>query len=68
MVNCLLAINSFFMLPKVRLINWALVSHCAGNGYPSLVLWLPITCSPVARHVFTMGPLKWLDRPLKWHG
>ena len=47
------------MLPKVWFMNWVLVSRCAGNDCPSLVLWLPITCSPIARHVFTMGPLKW---------
>ena len=60
MVNCQSISYKFFLvLPKVRLINWAIVSRCAGNDYPSLVLWLPITCSPVARHVFTMGPFKW---------
>ena len=60
MVNCQ-SINYklFLMLPKVWFMNWALVSRCAGNGCPPLVLWLPITCSPVARHVFTMGPFKW---------
>ena len=60
MVNCqTINYKLFLMLPKFRLTNWALVSRCAGNDCPSLVLRLPITCSPVARHVFTMGPLKW---------
>ena len=60
MVNCqTINYKLFLMLPKVWPMNWVLVSHCAGNGCPSLVLWLPITCSPVARHVFTMGPFKW---------
>ena len=49
----------FLALPKVWFVNWALVARRAGNDCPSLVLLLPSTCSPVARHVFTMGPLKW---------
>ena len=57
MVNCQ-SINYklFLVLPKVWLINWALVSRCAGNDCPSFVLQLPITCSPVARHVFSGSP------------
>ena len=60
MVNCQ-SINYklFLALPKVRFVNWALVARCAGNDCPSLVLQQPSTCSLVARHVFTMGPLKW---------
>lgn len=60
MVN-LLAINYklFLVLPKVRFMNWALAARSAGNDCPPIVLQLPSTCSPVARHVFTMGPLKW---------
>ena len=41
--------------PKNYPIKWALDAHRTGNGCPSLVLQLPSTCSPVARHVFTMG-------------
>ena len=60
MVNCQsISYKLFLVLPKVWFMNWALVSHRAGNGCPSFVLQLPITCSPVARHVFTMGPFKW---------
>ena len=60
MVNCqTINYKLFLMLPKVRLVNRALVARCAGNDCPLLVLLLPSTCSPVARHVFTMGPLKW---------
>lgn len=67
MVNCqsisykLLTINYKLLLalPKVRLMNWALISPYAGNGCPSRVLQLPVTCSPVARYVFSVGPFKW---------
>ena len=46
----------FLALPKVWFVNWALVARRAGNDCPSLVLLLPVTCSPTAQHVFSGSP------------